>query len=289
MVAVQGTAITKQRRQYTPEFKRAVVLEGLRGDKSIAQLCRERDITDSLYYSWCDQFLQRAPSLFAEASQSSQQDAEQKSRVAELAPEGAPMVGKLTLEHEVLKKQRVGWVRNEREMDQLHVFCLPHRSRRQARFGHVNADPQGAHRSSFPPMTGSLVDTWPEDPTLPGIRALVAHHSLRSLWRYDRSGCRLACLLGGWPRSCTEQSTVHCDASAAFVFGQGDPNLGDELCRSLGASGFLLPLSRYHGTRDITYIRLGTRCIYWAVILDAYTRSVRGWVLSCLQQRPAAL
>lgn len=32
---------------------------------------------------------------------------------------------------------------------------------------------------------------------------------------------------------------------------------------------------------DITYIRFGTRFIYLAVILDAYTRAVRGWALSC--------
>lgn len=31
---------------------------------------------------------------------------------------------------------------------------------------------------------------------------------------------------------------------------------------------------------DITYIRLGRRFIYLAVILDAYTRAVRGWALS---------
>lgn len=31
---------------------------------------------------------------------------------------------------------------------------------------------------------------------------------------------------------------------------------------------------------DITYIRLGTRFIYLAVILDVYTRAVRGWALS---------
>jgi putative transposase len=31
---------------------------------------------------------------------------------------------------------------------------------------------------------------------------------------------------------------------------------------------------------DITYIRLGTRFIYLAVILDASTRGVRGWSLS---------
>ena len=31
---------------------------------------------------------------------------------------------------------------------------------------------------------------------------------------------------------------------------------------------------------DITYIRLGRRFIYLAIILDAYTRAVRGWALS---------
>jgi putative transposase len=31
---------------------------------------------------------------------------------------------------------------------------------------------------------------------------------------------------------------------------------------------------------DMTYIRLGTKFMYLAVILDAFTRSVRGWALS---------
>ncbi|MCI0710432.1 MAG: DDE-type integrase/transposase/recombinase, partial [Chloroflexi bacterium] len=44
-------------------------------------------------------------------------------------------------------------------------------------------------------------------------------------------------------------------------------------------------LPRLHPTRsgsraDITYIRLGTRFIYLAIILDAYTRGVRGWHVS---------
>ena len=101
--------MTKQRRQYTSEFKLAVVLEGLCGEKSIAQLCRERDITDSLYYSWRDQFQERAPTLFVEASQTSQQDAEQESRIAELER----MVGKLALENEVLNKAK-SWLGAQR-------------------------------------------------------------------------------------------------------------------------------------------------------------------------------
>jgi transposase-like protein len=92
--------MSKQRRQFTPEFKVEVVLEGLRGEKSVAQLCREHDITDSLYYSWREQFLARAPTIFAEPAQQAQAEAAQEAHMADLER----MVGKLALENEVLKK-----------------------------------------------------------------------------------------------------------------------------------------------------------------------------------------
>jgi len=38
----------KERRKFSAEFKLDTVLEGIRGEKSIAEICRERDITDSL-------------------------------------------------------------------------------------------------------------------------------------------------------------------------------------------------------------------------------------------------
>jgi transposase len=34
------------------------VLEGLRGEYSIAELCRREDISESLYYSWSKEFLE---------------------------------------------------------------------------------------------------------------------------------------------------------------------------------------------------------------------------------------
>ena len=37
-----------KRRTFSPEFKFEAVLELVRGDKSIAQICRERDVTESL-------------------------------------------------------------------------------------------------------------------------------------------------------------------------------------------------------------------------------------------------
>lgn len=101
--------MNKQRRQFTPEFKLEVVLEGLRGEKSIAQLCREHDITDSLYYSWRDQFLERAPTIFAEPGQPGQKGAEQEGRIAELER----LVGKLALENDVLKKAK-SWLGAQR-------------------------------------------------------------------------------------------------------------------------------------------------------------------------------
>ena len=76
--------MSKQRRQYTPEFKVEVVLEGLRGEKSIAELCRDRDITDSLYYSWRDQFLARAPAIFAESAEQAKAEAVQEEHIADL-------------------------------------------------------------------------------------------------------------------------------------------------------------------------------------------------------------
>lgn len=43
-----------KRRTFTPDFKLEAVLDMMRGEKTIAQICRERDITESLLYKWCD-------------------------------------------------------------------------------------------------------------------------------------------------------------------------------------------------------------------------------------------
>jgi transposase len=40
------------RRQYSAEEKIRIVLEGLRGEESIAELCRKEGINQNLYYRW---------------------------------------------------------------------------------------------------------------------------------------------------------------------------------------------------------------------------------------------
>jgi|TARA_Y100000294_G_scaffold176416_1_gene198786 transposase len=46
------------RKQYSAEEKIRIVLDGLRGEASIAELCRREDIAESLYYSWSKEFLE---------------------------------------------------------------------------------------------------------------------------------------------------------------------------------------------------------------------------------------
>lgn len=46
------------RKQYGAEEKIRVVLEGLRGEESLAALCRREGIAESLYYNWSKEFLE---------------------------------------------------------------------------------------------------------------------------------------------------------------------------------------------------------------------------------------
>ena len=46
------------RKQYSAEEKIRIVLDGLRGEHSIAELCRREGIAESLYYTWSKEFLE---------------------------------------------------------------------------------------------------------------------------------------------------------------------------------------------------------------------------------------
>jgi transposase-like protein len=85
-----------KRRKFSPEFKSQVVLQLLTGERSMAELCREHQLTSQMVGSWKQQFLVAAPQAFEKGGESS---AEQE-RIAELER----MVGKLTMELEIAKK-----------------------------------------------------------------------------------------------------------------------------------------------------------------------------------------
>lgn len=46
------------RRKYSAEEKIRIVLEGLRGEDSVAELCRKEGINSNVYYRWSKEFLE---------------------------------------------------------------------------------------------------------------------------------------------------------------------------------------------------------------------------------------
>jgi transposase len=83
-------------RTFTSEFKAQVVLEVLIGGMSAAEVCREHQLKDSLFYRWKDEFLRNASKAFRQDDH----DRQDKERIAELEK----LVGRLTLQLEISKK-----------------------------------------------------------------------------------------------------------------------------------------------------------------------------------------
>jgi transposase-like protein len=48
----------RTKRQFNPEEKIAIVIEGMSGEESIAALCRREGIAQSVYYSWSKAFME---------------------------------------------------------------------------------------------------------------------------------------------------------------------------------------------------------------------------------------
>lgn len=86
----------RSRRKFSAEFKTQVVLQVIAGEKSLAEVCREHQLTVQMVGNWKQQFLAHASRVFeGDASNSADQ-----ARIAELER----MVGKLTMELEIAKK-----------------------------------------------------------------------------------------------------------------------------------------------------------------------------------------
>ena len=101
--------MAKKRRQHSAKFKFEVVMTMLHGEQTVADVCRQYDITESLAYKWRDQFLEQAPGIFKDQRQKDQAAADKEARIAELER----LVGRLTLEKEILEKAE-DWVKKQR-------------------------------------------------------------------------------------------------------------------------------------------------------------------------------
>jgi transposase len=97
----------RTRKHRSAEEKIRIVLAGLRGEESIAALCRREGIAESQYYSWSKEFLEAGKRRLAGDTA---RDAT-SSEVKDLRSEAAALkevVADLTLENRLLKKSMLG-------------------------------------------------------------------------------------------------------------------------------------------------------------------------------------
>lgn len=95
------------RRKYSAEEKIRIVLEGLRGEDSIAELCRREGINPNMYYKWSKEFLEAGK---ARLTGDTKREAT-SSEVDGLRHENEQLkqvVAELLLKNRVLKKSALG-------------------------------------------------------------------------------------------------------------------------------------------------------------------------------------
>jgi transposase len=104
---ITDTARRATRRQYSAEEKIRIVLDGLRGESSIAELCRKEGINQNLYYRWSKEFLEAGRKRLAgDTAREANSD-----EVKELRSEAALLkeaLAETLLENRLLKKSSYG-------------------------------------------------------------------------------------------------------------------------------------------------------------------------------------
>ena len=95
------------RKRYSGEEKIRIVLEGLRGEETVAELCRREGISESVYYRWSKEFLEAGKQrLVGNTKRQATSD-----EVVELRQENEQLkqlVAELALNNRVLKKSVLG-------------------------------------------------------------------------------------------------------------------------------------------------------------------------------------
>jgi transposase len=95
------------RRQYSAEEKIRIVIAGLRGEDSIAELCRKEGINRNLYYRWSKDFLEAGKKRLAGDTARAATSDEVKEIQAQTR-QLKELVAELMIENRLLKKSVLG-------------------------------------------------------------------------------------------------------------------------------------------------------------------------------------
>ena len=95
------------RRKFSAEEKIRIVLDGLRGEDSISELCRREGLSESMYYKWSKEFMEAGKKrlsgdIVREASTDEVKGLRREARDLK------ECVADLTLENRLLKKSMIG-------------------------------------------------------------------------------------------------------------------------------------------------------------------------------------
>ena len=97
----------KTRRKFSAEEKIRIVLDGLRGESSILELCRREGIAESLYYNWSKDFMEAGKKRLA--GDIVRQATSSEVTILKLeARDLKEVVAEQTLELRLLKKSMIG-------------------------------------------------------------------------------------------------------------------------------------------------------------------------------------
>jgi transposase len=97
----------RTRKQYSAEEKIRIVLDGLRGEDSIAELCRREGIAQGLYYKWSKDFMEAGRKRLA-GDIVRQANSGEVTTLRREARELKEVVAEQTLELRLLKKSMIG-------------------------------------------------------------------------------------------------------------------------------------------------------------------------------------
>ena len=95
-------------RQFTPEQKTEIVLAGIRADRTVRDVCREHEISETLYYEWRDRLLEGGKAALANPRSRTPDAAERKElrrRISQLER----ALGRKTYELEVAGELSRDW------------------------------------------------------------------------------------------------------------------------------------------------------------------------------------
>ena len=97
----------RTRRKFSAEEKIRIVLEGLRGEDSVAGLCRREGISPNLYYNWSKEFLEAGQQRLM-GNTKRQADSTEVTELRQENDQLKHLVADLSLKNVVLKKSLAG-------------------------------------------------------------------------------------------------------------------------------------------------------------------------------------